>query len=74
MASRGKREETIMDRISRFTRCALSSERAQHCDTMPMPNGELVTLDGAVMAAYNNSLESFYIEIKHQLFTLSQET
>lgn len=43
-------------------------------DTMPMPNGELVTLDGAIMAAYNNSLESFYIEIKHQLFTLSQET
>lgn len=43
-------------------------------DTMPMPDGELVTLDVAILAAYNNSLESFYIEVKHQLFTLSQET
>lgn len=41
---------------------------------MPMPDGELVTLDVAILAAYNNSLESFYIEVKHQLFTLSQET
>lgn len=63
-----------MDRTSRFTIRALSMRECSTADTMPMPNSELVTLDGAIMAAYNNSLESFYIEVKHQLFTLSQET